>query len=390
MKRTYIIIPALEPGPELCRQIRELHDRIPSQIVVVDDGSGQDYREIFERIDGMENCIVLHHGENRGKGQALKTGFRYVRESAGTECTVLCLDCDGQHLPQDGIRLLRTVEMHPDTLVLGGRDFSEEGVPWKSRLGNRISSFFFWLFSGTYLKDTQTGFRAFDGILLDQMLQIPGDRFEYETRVLLVCAEQGIPIWTEKIGTVYLNENAGTHFRPVKDSIRVMGVLFGKPGRFVFTSLLCALLDLFLFWLFNETFSRIRSAALLSRLFGSGRQGWFRQIAAATVIARVLSAAVNYILNRTWVFRGERQGREQREEKRQILRGKKEAFRYLLLCIGITAASAFSVYAVSSFFHTEPAAAKILCDGILFIFSYQAQKRWVFCKGRKDDGVYGR
>ena len=135
MKRTYIIIPALEPESGLCRQIRELQEKIPSQVVVIDDGSGRDYREIFDRIEKMAGCIVLHHGENRGKGQALKTGFRYVRESAGKTCRVLCLDCDGQHLPQDGVRLLRTAEKHPDTLVLGVRDFSGKEVPWKSKLG---------------------------------------------------------------------------------------------------------------------------------------------------------------------------------------------------------------------------------------------------------------
>ena len=80
MKRTYIIIPALEPESGLCRQIRELQEKIPSQVVVIDDGSGRDYREIFDRIEKMAGCIVLHHGENRGKGQALKTGFRYVED----------------------------------------------------------------------------------------------------------------------------------------------------------------------------------------------------------------------------------------------------------------------------------------------------------------------
>lgn len=384
MKRTYIIIPALEPESGLCRQIRELQEKIPSQVVVIDDGSGRDYREIFDRIEKMAGCIVLHHGENRGKGQALKTGFRYVRESAGKACRVLCLDCDGQHLPQDGVRLLRTAEKHPDTLVLGVRDFSGKEVPWKSRLGNRISSVLFRVFSGIYLADTQTGFRAFDGMLLDQMLEIPGDRFEYETRVLFACAEQGIPVRTEKIETVYLNENAGTHFRSVQDSLRVTGALFGGPGRFVFTSLLCALLDLFLFWLFDETFTHIRSASLLSRFFGPGQQGQFRQIAAATVIARVLSAAVNFILNRNWVFRREVKGRKQRKDHCRSSGKKKEAVRYLILCVGITAVSAFSVYAVSEFFHIKPTAAKLLCDGILFIFSYQAQKRWVFQKRRKD------
>lgn len=380
MKRTYIIIPALEPEPGLCGRISEIRDNIPSKVVVVDDGSGEDYRKTFDQIAGMDGCIVLRHEENKGKGQALKTGFRYVRESAGTESRILCLDCDGQHLPADGARLLETAEAYPGALILGVRDFTGKEVPWKSRFGNRVSSVIFWIFGGMYSGDTQTGFRAFDGSLLDLMLQIPGERFEYETQVLLVCTQQGVPIVTEKIQTVYVNDNAGTHFRPVRDSIRVMGALFQGPGRFVLTSLVCALLDLSLFWIFEKAFEQIQvlreSAGFLHA--GNGKQ--FRRIAAATVAARVLSATVNFGLNRKLVFhKGRKSG---------TAGWKREAFRYLLLCAGIMAASSLSVYAVSSFFHTEPAAAKLVCDGILFFFSYRIQRIWVFLNRRKESGEH--
>ena len=381
MERTYIIIPALEPEPGLCGQIAGLRDKISSKIVVVDDGSGADYRKIFDRVAGMDDCLVLRHEENKGKGQALKTGFRYVRESAGTDCRILCLDCDGQHLPEDGVRLLETVEECPGALILGGRDFTGKEVPWKSRFGNRVSSVIFWLFGGMYLGDTQTGFRAFDGSLLDLMLQTPGDRFEYETRVLLVCAQQGIPIVTEKIETVYVNDNAGTHFRPVRDSIRVMGALFQGPGRFVLTSMVCTLLDLSLFWIFEKAFGQIQIFRGSSGFSYAGNEGQFWRIAAATVAARVLSAAVNFALNRSWVFH--------KPGKPGTAGWKGEAFRYLLLCVGTMAASSLSVYAVSSFFHTEPVAAKLICDGVLFFFSYRIQRIWVFLNRRKVGGEYG-
>ena len=193
MENIYIIIPALEPGPGLEKQVGELQVMIPSQIVVIDDGSGEDYRERFDRIAVREGCVVLRHTANRGKGQALKTGFRYVRENGGDRSMVLCTDCDGQHLPSDGVKLLKAAGRHPGALVLGTRDFNRPDVPWKSRMGNNISSLVFRLAGGINLSDTQTGFRAFDGSLLDLMIQIPGDRFEYETCVLLVCARKGIP-----------------------------------------------------------------------------------------------------------------------------------------------------------------------------------------------------
>lgn len=378
MEENYIVIPALEPGPGLTEQIVELHSRITAQIIVIDDGSGEAYRDIFDRISRIDRCVVLRHGKNRGKGQALKTGFRYIRQYAGTDCLVLCTDCDGQHLPEDGAKLLQAAEQNPGTLVLGIRDFSGEDVPWKSRFGNRISSFAFRLHGGGRLDDTQTGFRAFDGSLLDLMMQIPGDRFEYEMRMLLVCAERGIPVLTEKTETIYVNENEGTHFRPVRDSIQVMSVLFRGLGRFGTSSLLCALLDLILFGFFDGAFRYMEP---------------FRRVAAATVTARIVSAGINFLLNRNWVFSRpapaslaeDREWKERywlREEQTTVLR-------YISLCIGVTVSSALSVYAVSALADVRPEAAKILCDGMLFILSYRIQKSWVFAYRRKDDRPYG-
>ena len=247
--KKYIVIPTLEPDPCFCARIEKLLEQMAAQVVVVDDGSGEDYREIFKRIDEMDECVVLHHEENKGKGRALKTGFSYVRRCVAAEketaggneelmkpaAGILCLDSDGQHSAENGAEMLELAENCPGTLILGGRDFSGREVPWKSRLGNRVSSAVFRLISGRYLSDTQTGLRAFDDSLLDLMLEIPGERFEYEMNVLLACVSMGIPIRTEKIDTVYLDKNEGTHFRPVRDSAAILRTLLqrsrGFPGR---------------------------------------------------------------------------------------------------------------------------------------------------------------
>ena len=238
--KKYIIIPTLEPDPCFLARVEELREQIPAQIVVIDDGSGSDYRERFEQIDEMDGCVVLYHEENRGKGRALKTGFSYVRRCLSAEkkasggsgewlepaAGILCLDSDGQHSAENGAELLELVENCPGTLILGGRDFTGREVPWKSRLGNRVSSAVFRLISGRYLSDTQTGLRAFDDSLLDLMTETPGERFEYETNVLLACISRGICIRTEKISTVYIDKNKGTHFRPVRDSAAILRTLF--------------------------------------------------------------------------------------------------------------------------------------------------------------------
>ena len=260
--KKYIIIPTLEPDPGFVVRVEELRKKIPAQIVVIDDGSGPDYREIFVQIDAMDGCAVLYHEENRGKGRALKTGFAYVRRCVEAEkgtagrtaeivkpaAGILCLDSDGQHSAENGAELLELVENCPGTLILGGRDFKGRGVPWKSRLGNRVSSAVFRLISGRYFSDTQTGLRAFDDSLLDLMTETPGERFEYETNVLLACISREIPVRTEKISTVLLFLG---HF---------------SENCFGLASLLCCAL----FWIFSCSGSLTRESGRQAGRSGPG------------------------------------------------------------------------------------------------------------------------
>lgn len=342
--KTFIIIPALEPEPGLEQRVRELQEALPSQVIVIDDGSGAGYKEIFEAADRIRGCTVLRHGTNRGKGCALKTGFAYIKGKAD-QMQIVCADCDGQHLPADCARLAARSAECPGSLVLGVRDFSGDHVPWRSRVGNRISSRILEKAAGIRLSDTQTGLRAFDGSLLDIMCSIPGNRFEYETEVLLACAQRGVPVVAEPVETVYVDSNEGSHFRPVRDSIYVMSVFLKRPVKFMLSSAFCALLDLALF-------------AAAFRLTGS--------VFAATGAARILSAAANYCINRAAVFRSSRKSIGV------------SAVRYGVLCVGIAVLSALSVSALSAVLRIRPEAAKIFCDAVLFFISYRVQKRWVF------------
>lgn len=223
MKNTYIVIPALKPGPGLAGEIRELGRRLCARIVLVDDGSGLDYQKTFALAERVEGCRVLYHRKNLGKGRALKTGFAYIKGQLLEEkALILCMDCDGQHLPADGAGLLLLAERWPGSLILGVRDFSGAGVPLRSRLGNRIASRALCLASGIRIRDTQTGLRAFDSSLLERFLEVPGEGFDYEMAMLLTCAREGIPVRTRKIRTVYVKGNAGSHFRPLTDSLLVL------------------------------------------------------------------------------------------------------------------------------------------------------------------------
>lgn len=354
MKKTYIIIPALEPELEFCDYVRKLQEMQNPYIVVIDDGSGENYQTVFQTLKHMENCVVLTHHKNEGKGVALKTGFQYIKEQAEEGDHIVCVDCDGQHAVEDVVAICEKMKRYPGTLLLGSRAFSGGNIPFRSLIGNRTTSFFLWMMSGRWLSDTQTGFRAFDTSLLELILEVSGTRFEYEMQMLLTCIQNKIPIRTESIRTIYQDGNSGSHFRPVRDSFGVLGALFSNIGKFGLSSFLCALLDVCLFW-------------LMLNMTGNGN-GMFglHTVFAATVVARIASAGTNYMMNRHLVF-------ESKTRSQSLMR-------YALLCYALTAASAVSVFGMNRILHINPATSKIVCDSVLFFVSYRIQKSWVFLR----------
>lgn len=235
MERT-VIIPALNPDEGL-REIVERNWELENQIILVDDGSDKKYERLFWELG--EKCIVLHHEENRGKGEAIKTALKYIKEELW-ECRVVgIMDADGQHLPDDMEKLLMKAAAEPMALIVGSRTI-DRNVPWKSRMGNLITRRIFRMKTGVEVSDTQTGLRAFSTRLLDFMLDIEGERYEYEINVLVTCAKANIPIIEVPIETIYHDKgNSCSHFRKVRDSVRIYRQLL----KFSFVSFSSFLLD---------------------------------------------------------------------------------------------------------------------------------------------------
>ena len=217
--KTMILIPALAPGAELVDYLQALSDAQLGQLVVVDDGSGPDYAPIFALAAQIPGCTVLRHEQNRGKGDALKTGLRYFQElpDRSEYNGIVTADGDGQHSVADVTALCRA--MRDETgLWLGVRDFSLDHVPAKSRFGNKLTRSIFRIFYHVTISDTQTGLRGYPNCMTERLLGCPGSRYEYETKMLILCAEEHIPIHEVPIETIYLNDNASSHFNPIKDS----------------------------------------------------------------------------------------------------------------------------------------------------------------------------
>ena len=355
-ERAVILIPSLEPDNRLPDYIRRLKEGGFAHIVVVDDGSSKTYQPIFDEVAAVEDTIVLHHEINKGKGVALKTGYKYIMENLQDINGVITADADGQHTVGDCLHLAEELEKGERALYLGSRDFTLENIPPKSRSGNRITSVVFKLLYGQYLPDTQTGLRAFRKEELPFMIEVEGERFEYEMKVLIACSRAGIPMIPVMIETIYEDDNKGTHFHPIRDSWRIYKVILGSFVKFMASSLTCVAVDQGIFNLLNLA------------VFANGAKKDASIILLCTVIARVISASVNFLLNRHFVF-----GKNGKAGKTFI--------KYVILCVGIMLMSAAGTWLLG-LTGMSSTVAKLITDTLLYFLSYRFQEQWVF-KGEK-------
>ncbi len=222
-----IVLPSLNPNEKFDRVLDGLLNAGFQKIVIVDDGSDAQHQVHFERAAAFPACRVIHHGVNRGKGRALKNGFRQALKEFPEAEGVITIDGDGQHLTKDIIECGNRMLREKTRVVLGCRDFDLPGVPPRSVAGNKTTSRMFRVFYGIRLSDTQTGLRAIPRKYLERFCDVEGERFEYETNMLLKMRRWKIPFSEQEIETVYEDENAGSHYNAVKDSWRIFKIMAG-------------------------------------------------------------------------------------------------------------------------------------------------------------------
>lgn len=343
---TIALIPAYEPNLLLAELARRL-SVFGFTVVIVDDGSGAEYRTVFQRAGKYADVIYCH--PNRGKGSALKAGYRYIRQNYEAGSIVVTLDSDGQHTPEDARRVAEKARQCPGTLVLGVRAFGE-GTPARSRFGNTVTRAVFHLSTGLHVSDTQTGLRAFDVALLPFLAGIPGRRYEYEMNVLLRCAKQGIPIAEEPIQTIYMENNRGSHFHTLRDSVRVYAPIL----KFAASSLTGFLIDYSLYTVLTVCLAGLGSAV---------------SIPLSNVAARTVSASANFAINKYLVFRNTDSAL-------------KTGVQYFLLAAVILAGNTLLLSALVNAAGMNPFAAKLITEIAFFTFSWVAQRCWIFRRER--------
>ncbi len=345
-----IVIPSLEPDDKLVPYINELLSAGIEKIIVVNDGSSEKCNEIFNTIGEINKCNVLTHEINRGKGESIKTALKFYRENCQGFGGVITVDADGQHSVTDVLRMCKTMDEHPNAFVLGCREFGEN-TPSKSLFGNRVTSFFMRVLYGISLNDTQTGLRGLPDFMIDGLLGVSGTRYEYELNMLIYAKGNCIPFITIPIETIYFDNNANSHYRPVVDSARIFVRVLSGLIQFSASAIISAVIDIGIY--------TILTTAIADHL------PLFLMLLISFVSARAVSSGVNFAINR----------RLPSSQNKNI---SDTMPKYYTLVVLQMIVSFLCIWGLCELNYDE-VAVKIIVDCILGLISYQIQMRWVFC-----------
>jgi glycosyltransferase involved in cell wall biosynthesis len=345
--RYAVIIPAYRPEESLLQLIGALSETPIPAIVLVDDGSGPAYREVFRRAAEFEKVRLVRHAVNLGKGAALKTAFNYALCAFSELQGVVTADADGQHHPDDIEHVADALAAEPDRVILGARTFSA-AVPLRSRVGNIVTRTVMGALVGQHVSDTQTGLRGIPASLLPHLLRLEANGYDFELDMLIAIRQRAIRIAEVPIRTIYEPGNRTSHFNPLIDSMKIYFVLL----RFSSVSLMTAAIDALVFY-------------LAYRRFGN--------VAASQALGRLVAVAFNYSMVRRAVFFSK-------------LRHASVLPEYLLLVCVSGVASYAGIQLLNSRFHFQLLPAKLLVEMLLFFANFAIQRDFIFGRNPKGSG----
>ncbi|MBO4584580.1 MAG: glycosyltransferase family 2 protein [Clostridia bacterium] len=353
MKNVSIVIPSLDPDENLVNVVSGLRGAGFDDIIIINDGSAAERLHFYDEAAEGGGVTVLTHEENKGKGTALKTAIKWMTENRPDSLGAVTADSDGQHTVEDIAAVAEELASHPDSIVMGSRNFDEAGIPARSRFGNKATRTVLRMSTGLRLSDTQTGLRGLPSCRFGEMLEIEGERYEFEMNMLVYAGRNNVPIRELPIKTVYINGNISSKFRVVADSLRIYRVF-----AFTLNSLLSTLLELVIFTLLNWLLDMTGVPTSIKLLI-------------STVVSRVCSSVVNYTINKKAVFSGG---------------GKWSIHRYYVLWFAQMGASYGLVYLfvrLTGATGVLKTVVKMCVDVTLFFAGYFVQKNWVFKNDNK-------
>jgi len=336
-----VLIPTFNPNQRLLDLVLELSIYDWNKILIVDDGSSDESQIFFDKISIIDNVFILRHSSNQGKGSALKSGISYLKNKKINLDGVITADSDGQHLTKDIKKIAESAITRKNDVIFGVRSF-EKNTPLKSKFGNNITKYLLYLFNGISIDDSQTGLRYLPNSIFNNLLILPGNKYEYELECLYEIRKLGYDITQIQIETVYIESNSGSHFRPIIDSIRIYLVF----ARFSFSSLMSFGIDMSIFAFFLS---------------------YLDSIFVATIMARVLSGIFNFTLNKAFVFRT--------NQSRGLI---KESIGYFFLWVTLATSSGLIVSMLQGSDAHIIIPFKVGVDLLLFLIAFYVQKNFIF------------
>lgn len=332
-----VLIPSFKPTLELLDITSSLLDSNIS-VVIVNDGSPKSFETIFSQIN--KKAILLHNAVNLGKGAALKNGINFILNNYPNLELIITADSDGQHTIKDILKLRDMFFNNKDVdLVIGVREFKDK-VPFRSKFGNKITRIIFRGMFGKFIQDTQTGLRAFTPSFARIMLRNAYSGYEFEMQMLIEACNRNMKILQVPIKTIYINNNAQSHFNPIFDSLSIYFVLF----RHIWNSVLTALIDYVVF------------VVAFSLGFG---------LLASMISGRIFAGSFNFIVGKTIVFK----------TKANL---KFELISYIFLAIALMLISMQGIKFISYYSGISEIIAKPICELMIFAISFLVQRFFIF------------
>ncbi|MBQ8828020.1 MAG: bifunctional glycosyltransferase family 2/GtrA family protein [Clostridia bacterium] len=358
---TVILIPAYKPDERFVEFVKTLKNKgLP--VLCVDDGSGDEFCHLFDEAKEL-GAEIIRHEVNMGKGKALRTGFEAIQSVFPEAEGVVTADCDGQHTPEDLMKVIDSMHENPKAIIIGGR-FSgkDDEIPTRSKIGNTITRWAFRIATGLNIRDTQTGLRGIPAYLFSKMAELEGDRYEYEMNMLLYLKEWSIPYVEIPIATVYFDNNKGSHYNTFKDSWRI----FKQLIKYCAASIFCLVLDYAAFiilgaFVFKGGFDL---SAVLTDILPENCAFLVKNLSLAYLCARVISAIANYIINSRLIFKS---------------KGTGTVFKYFLLAVVVAFVGSFFTELLINIV-IPSVLCKIIVDLPMFFSNYFIQREFVFKK----------
>jgi glycosyltransferase involved in cell wall biosynthesis len=217
MGKTAIIVPAFNAGRTISRLIEQITEFVNREdVVVVDDGSTDKTFDLAQRT----GVVVLKHDKNRGKGEALKTGFDFILN--GDYTSAITIDADLQHPPESIPEFIRKAAGFPGILI-GTRKRNLKIMPMHRWLSNNLTSAIVSILSGTTIRDSQSGYRVIPVRVLKEV-QLKSSKYEMESEILIKAARKGFPIGEVPIGTIY--QGGKSFINPLVDTGRFIKLMW--------------------------------------------------------------------------------------------------------------------------------------------------------------------